>query len=131
MLGIVGERLFPRFSRPRERVVHRGPPTLVVVALEHRKVMDPEEREDLLVDQPELLAQMRAQRPEDARGRRPGVGCKENRRAGIAAEARQLLLGEELRDRRAHLALLVVHEIGEPLGPPLLRHLLELRQVAA
>ena len=51
--------------------------------------------------------------------------------AGLAAEDGQLLLGEELRDRRAHLALLVVDEVGEPLRPPLLRELLELRQVAA
>ena len=40
-------------------------------------------------------------------------------------------LGEELRDRRAHLPLLVEDEIREPLRPPLLRELLELREVAA
>ena len=50
---------------------------------------------------------------------------------GSLAEDGQLLLREELRDRRAHLALLVVDEIGEPLRPPLLGQLLELGEVAA
>ena len=59
------------------------------------------------------------------------VGGEEHRRRGIAAEDGQLFLGEKLRDRRAHLALLVEHEVGEPLRAPLLGELLELRQVAA
>ena len=59
------------------------------------------------------------------------VGGEEHRRGRVAAEDGQLLLGEKLRDRRAHLALLVEHEVGEPLGAPLLGELLELRQVAA
>ena len=112
-------------------MVDRRPAPLVLVALEHREVVDPEEREDVLVDQAELLAEVAPQRAEHARGRRPGVGGEENGRRGLAAEGGQLLLREELRDRRAHLALLVVDEVREPFRPPLLGQLLELREVAA
>ena len=45
--------------------------------------------------------------------------------AGIAAEEGELVLGQELGDRRADLAFLVEHEIGQPLRPPLLGERLE------
>ena len=51
--------------------------------------------------------------------------------AGSPRKRVELLLGEELRDRRAHLALLVVDEVREPLRPPLLRDLLEPSEIAA
>ena len=44
---------------------------------------------------------------------------------GIAAEEGELVFGQELGDRRANLALLVEHEVGEPLRPPLLGERLE------
>ena len=85
----------------------------------------------VVVDQPELAAEMEPERPENTRGRRPRVGREEHRRGGIAAKHRELFLGEKLRDRRTHLALLVEHEVGEPLRAPLLGELLELRQITA
>ncbi len=129
--GVLGEALLPRGRRPRERMVHRGPASFLLVALEHREVVDPEEREALVVDQTELAAEVQAQRAEDARGRLPRVGGEQDGGGGLAAESRQLLLGEELRDRGPHLALLVVDEVREPLRPPLLRDLLEACEIAA
>ena len=65
----------------------------------------------------------------DVAGQR--IRREQHGRSGIAAELRQLRLGEELRDRRADLPLLVEDEIRKALRPPLLRELLELREVAA
>src|SRR6476646_3907879 len=53
---------------------------------------------------------------------------EENRRAVAGTESIELSLGQELRDRRADLAA-VVHEVGEPLRAPLLRELLEPREL--
>ena len=50
---------------------------------------------------------------------------------GGSAERLELLLGEEFRDRRAHLTRVVEDEIGETLRAPLLRELLEPLQLAA
>jgi hypothetical protein len=86
-------------------------------------IQDPFPR--LLVDQPELAAEVKPQRTEHARDHGRLVGGEENAVARIAAEVRKLLLGEELGNRRAHLALLVPHEVREPLGAPLLGDLLE------
>ena len=55
---------------------------------------------------------------------------EEERLAVLAAERGELGLREELGDRRADLAA-VEDEVGEPLCPPLLRDLLELRELAA
>ena len=111
-------------------MVHGRPARFVVVALEHREVLDPEERERALVDQAELAAEVEAERAEHAGRRRPRVGGEEERLAVLAAERGELGLREELGDRRADLAA-VEDEVGEPLCPPLLRELLELRELAA
>jgi hypothetical protein len=66
MRGVLVEAVDPVGCRPREGVVLRPPTPLVLVPLEHREVGDPEPRPLLLVDQAELLAQVRAQRSEDA-----------------------------------------------------------------
>ena len=66
VLRIAGEPVLPFLRRPRERVMNGGPAPLVLVALEHREVVDPEERELRVVDHPQLAAQVRAQRAEHA-----------------------------------------------------------------
>src|SRR5581483_5761812 len=53
----------------------------------------------------------------------------ERRRARLAAEARELRLAEELRDRRGDLTVGAMDEVRESLRAPLLGHLLELRDL--
>ena len=62
--GLLVEPLLPVRRGARERMVHRAPPSLLVAPLEHRKVGHPEPRPRALVDQPEALRQMGAQRSE-------------------------------------------------------------------
>src|SRR5207248_4055812 len=81
------------------------------------------------VDQPELAAEVQAEGAEDTRDHRGLVSHEEDGRAGVAAEAGELALAEELRDRRRHFAVLAVDEVGEPFRAPLLRNLFELRQL--
>src|SRR5205823_6683874 len=64
-------------------------------------------------------------------GHRPCVGGEEQRLPGLPAERCQFALREELGDRRANLAALVEDEIRQTLGPPFLRELLELGELAA
>src|SRR4051812_16377086 len=129
--GVGIERLLEARSRPRERMVDGRPAIVLLRPLEHREVGDPNPIPGLLVDQPELAAEVEPQRTKHARDHDRLVGGEENAVARIAAEVRELLLGEELGDRRTHLALLVPHEVREPLGTPLLRHLLEALELAA
>ena len=110
-------------------MVHRGPALILFRPLEHREVRDPGPDESLLVDEPELVAQAATQRPEHARDLVGLVGPEEHRRSRIGAESRELVLGQELRDRRARLPVLAVDDVGEPLRPPLLREVLELLEV--
>jgi hypothetical protein len=58
------------------------------------------------------------------------VGRKERRRAGLA-HALELALGEELRDRRAHLAVGAEDDVGEALRAPRADHRLELVELTA
>jgi hypothetical protein len=83
------------------------------------------------VDQVELAAEVEAQQPEHVRGDLRVARDEERRRPRAGAERLELALGEELRDRRAHLPALVVDEVGEPARAPLLRELLEPRELAA
>ena len=80
---------------------------------------------------PSSRAEVEAERAEHARGDGRLVGGEEHGRAGLGAEARELLLGEELGDRRAHLPVLVEDEVREPLRPPLLRERLQPLQLRA
>ena len=107
-------------GRPRERVVHGRPALLVLVPLEQREVGHPEEPPGFAVDQLELAAEVQPQRAEHARDHGRLVGAEEHGRGRLGPERRQLLLGEELRNRRAHLALLVEHEVRETFRPPFL-----------
>ena len=112
-------------------MVDGRPASFVLVPLEHREVGHPEERERALVDQPELAAELEAERAEHPRGHRPRVGGEEQRLVGRRGERLELRLGEELRDRRADLALLVADHVGEALGAELLRALLERGELGA
>src|SRR6476646_3062698 len=118
--GILVEAVLPLRRRTREGMVDSAPPLLFLVPLEHRKVRDPEPRPGALVDQIQALRKMDAQCSEHTRGHRPPVGREEERLAGPAGEGFELLRGQELRDRRADLARLVVHQVRETLGAPLL-----------
>jgi len=112
-------------------VVHRLPTALLVVPLEEREVGHPEEAPSAPVDEVELTAEMETERPQDASDHLRLVRTEQDRRRGPGAEVVELLLREELRDRRAHLALLVVHEVREPLRPPFLGERLQPLEVGA
>ena len=89
--GIVGERLLPLLDRPCERMVLGCPTPLVLVPLEHREVGHPEERERVVGDQAEVIAQLEPQCAEDS-GRHRAVICrKEERLTGGGCEGVQLL----------------------------------------
>src|SRR5207244_7904026 len=104
--------------------------TLLLAPVEHGEVRDPEPRPRLLVDQAEPLAEAQPERPEHPRGRGPRVGGEEERRPRLRAQRRELALREELRDRRAHLAVLADDEVGETLRSPLAREVLEPGELA-
>ena len=112
-----------------ERMVEERPVAGVLVALEEREVDHPVEDLRPGFGEVELAAEVRAQAAEDTRHECLVAGGEEHRRAGLGGERGQLVFGEELRDRRACLARLVVHEVREPLRPPLLRDLLEPREL--
>ena len=84
-----------------------------------------------LVDEPELVAELHPERAEHARRHRPRVGGEEQRLPRRRANAASSSSREELRDRRAELAVLVDDDVREPLGAPLLRELFERRELAA
>ena len=71
------------------------------------------------------MTEVHAQGAEDALDHLLGVGREQDGRAGIGPECVQFALGEELRDRRAHLARFVDDEVCEAFCAPLLRELLE------
>ena len=71
-------------------------------------------------------------RREHARDSQRLVGAEENCGGRLLGPDRlDQLGGEELRDRRAHLALLVEHEVREPFAAPLLRQLLQRGELGA
>ncbi len=112
-------------------MVHEGPAPGLLVVEEEREVEDPQECVLSLVDQAQVGAEMRAQRAEHAFDHRLAVGHEEDGRVRRGAKCLELGLGEELRDRRTHLAGLVDDEVGEPLRTPLLRELLEASELRA
>ena len=65
------------------------------------------------------------ERSEHARDLVGLVGPEEHGRTRLGTERRELVLGQELRDRRARLTVLAVDDVREPLRAPLLRELLE------
>ncbi len=117
--------------RARERMVHRLPAFLLLVPLEQREIGHPEEAPGLAVDQVELATEVEAERAEHARDHRRLVGPEQHRRRRLRPERVQLGLREELCDRRANLALLVVDEIREALRAPLLGDPFEPLEVGA
>ena len=83
-----------------------------------------------LVDQAELASEVEPQEPEDAR-HLGGLAGAEQQRRSRTFESRQQFRRQELRDRRAHLAVGAEHDRGEAACPPALDELLELRDLAA
>src|SRR4051795_2212913 len=97
--------------RRRERVVDRGPAT-ALPRLEHREVGDPEHVVAVGRDQPEAPPELEPQRAERL-GRGPFLVGDEQDEVALrpgerAGRRRFLVLGEELRDRRAPAAVLDV-----------------------
>src|SRR5205823_8876436 len=82
-------------------------------------------------DQAEPLAEVLPQRAEHPGDDVRLVGTEEHRRARLRADRLELRLREELQDRRARLAGLVVDDVGEALGAPALRELLEVSELGA
>ena len=115
--------------RPGERMVLRRPAPLVFRPLEHREVGDPDEAPGVAFDQLELLAEVLADRAENARHHRRRVRAEEHCRARLSGERGKLGLGEELQDRRARLTVLAVDDVREALRAPLFRKLLEVGKV--
>src|SRR5688572_15442772 len=126
LTGLGVEAIPPLLHGSRERVMDGVPAPLVLVPLEHRKRIHPDEGEHVLVDEIELAPEMEAQMAEHPRRHRPLVGGEEERLAGAYLERLELLVGQELRDRRTDLAgVRIPHEVGEALRAALLRDLLE------
>ena len=111
-------------------MVLRGPPILLLVPLEQRHRRDPQELPRLPVDQLELAAEVQAQQAEHLGSERRRVRHEERRRPRLP-KRRELLLGEELRDRRSDFAVLAEDDVGETLGAPRLGHVLELLDLGA
>ena len=77
------------------------------------------------------MPEARPKRTEHARDLIRLVGPEEHGRARLGAERHELLLGQELRDRRARLTVLSVDDVRQPLRAPLLRELLEPLEIGA
>src|SRR4051795_29841 len=97
--------------RGRERVVDRGP-AAALPRLEHREIGDPEDVVAVGRDQPEAPPELEPQRSERL-GRGPFLVGDEQDEVALrpgerAGRRRFLVLGEELRDRRAPAAVLDV-----------------------
>src|SRR5713101_5322280 len=108
------EPVLVAFDRCGERMVDERPAAARLVRLEEREVDGPEKLVALRVGEPELAAEVGPQTAEDAGHDVLRVGDEEDGCPRVRAERLELLLREELRDRRADLAA-VVHEVGEPL----------------
>ena len=112
--------------------MNRAPAILVFVTLEHRHLGDPQEGEEVVVDQAELTTEVEAKGGEDLRRRSPVAGREEQRLPGSDREPLELHVGEELRDRRANLARrLVPDEVRQPSSAVHLRELLERPELGA
>ena len=113
-----------------ERVVHERPAVALLVLLEEREVERPGERVPVRVGEPELAAEMRAQAAEHARDRRLVGGGEERRRVRLPRERRELVIRQELCDRRSDFAA-VVDEVREALRSPFLCDLLQPAELGA
>src|SRR4051794_29063868 len=105
-------------------MVQKGP-AACVVPLEEREVEHPVEDVGAPGGQIELAAEMHpetAEHPSDEVGL---AGAEENCGAGLGGERSELLLREELGDRRAPLAVLVDDDVCETLCSPPLGDFLE------
>ena len=122
--GICLDALLVRGKGRGEGMVQERPSSRVLVTFEEREVGHPVESVRPPFGELELATQMNAQAAEHATDRMLVGGSEEHGRAGLGTERSELLLREELRDRRANLAV-VVDEVCEPLCSPLLRDLFE------
>src|SRR6478672_11875582 len=100
----------PRY-RTCERVMDERPLARVLVLQEQWEVEHPVKLVPRLVDEAELLAEVQTQSAEHPLHHRRAVRDEEHGRAGRRAKCLELSLGEELRDRRAHIPALVIDEI--------------------
>ena len=119
----------------REHVVLGDPALLVLVVAKQREVDDKQHRPSIGVGQFEALGEVRTQRAKHPHHDGLGVGREEDRvarvGAGRRADAVELVLRQELGDRRTHLTRLVEQQVRESLAAPLLGELGELVEVLA
>ena len=125
------DQLFVPGRDPGERVMAERPAPGLLVELEEREVDDPEKLVTRLVHEAQLLAEVQPQKAENPRCGTRLVGDEEDGRARRRPEGVELRFGEELRDGRANVAVLGVHEICEPLRSPFLRRALEAFELGA
>src|SRR6266849_6245620 len=80
--------------------MHERPPAGLFVLEEQWEVQDPEELVPRLVDQSELLTEVEPQGTEHPLNHRGAVGDEQDRRSRWSEKSLDLLVGEELRERR-------------------------------
>ena len=131
--GSCVEALLPLGRRARERVVLRAPS-----AARPRPTRTSGSRSPRATTTPRSSISPSCSAEVECAARRARAwsapSCRRRRAAvvpGSPAKRGELRLGEELRDRRAHLARLVGDHVGEPLRAPLLRELLERVELGA
>ena len=82
--GVLLEQRQAVVGRPRERMVLRGPPFLVLVPLEEGHGRDPEELPGVAVDEVELAAEVQAEQAEHLARQLRRVGDEQRRRPRLA-----------------------------------------------
>src|SRR5262249_33828217 len=126
---IVFDAFFGLGERRSEWMVHEGPATGLLIDLEEREVEHPEQRLGRLAGEAELPAEVRRPAAEAALDGLLVACRKENRRARSRGERGELLPRQELRDRRAHLAVILGDQVRESLCAPRSRDLFEPREL--
>ena len=133
--GAGHEQLFVLGEDAAERVVRGVPAPELLVPLVHREAMDPDVGQHLRVDQPEPLAELGTQPPEDVGGDIGRVGDHEDEvalvRAGSLPDPGRGLRREELGDGSLDLATGLDRQVGEALRAEPLRPLGQLVDLAA
>src|SRR5262249_47318041 len=110
---IVFDAFFGLGERRSEWMVHEGPATGLLIGLEGLDAEPPEHRVGRLAGEAALPAEVLPQAAEDALDGLLVACRKENRRARSRGERGELLPRQELRDRRAHLAVMLGDQVRE------------------
>ena len=128
--GVRLEDLDAVVRRTGERMVRGDPALCIFVPLRRGHVDDPQELPERLVDQVELPPELQAQQAQHLRGDARVIRYEEQGVPGLAPLLEQLGR-EELRDRRAHLAVRAEDDVRKAFRPPRLRVVLECLHLGA